>query len=60
MTGQEMWTKSFERPSNYFYLSAQERWDIDVKLGLIEDFDYVVSSEDKTRFNEYFLPNLVM
>lgn len=32
MTEQEMFEKSFERPKNYFKLSPERQWEIDIQL----------------------------
>lgn len=34
MTERQMFERSFERPSDYFKLSAEQQWQIDAKLGI--------------------------
>lgn len=36
MSEQEMFEKSFERPTNFFSLSARQQWDIDSQLGILD------------------------
>lgn len=36
MTEDEMFEKSFERPHNYFHLSAERQWEIDEELGILD------------------------
>jgi len=61
MTQREMFEKSFQRPSNYFKLSAQRQWEIDDDLGILDwegqHGDEVYSDEDILRFkNHYDMP----
>lgn len=57
MTQREMFEKSFERPSNYFKLSAQTQWDIDASLGILDWEGGNLSEEDKKRFKEHYDDN---
>ncbi len=36
MTQREMFEASFQRPSNYLELNAEEQWAIDKKLGILD------------------------
>jgi hypothetical protein len=36
MTQDEMYEKSFERPRDYFKLSAAAQWEIDKRLGILD------------------------
>ena len=49
-----MFEKSFERPSNYFKLSAEEQWAIDKKLRILDWRGEGLSDEDKKRFREHY------
>ena len=54
MTEREMFEKSFERPSNYFYLSSEEIWRIDNELGILDWRGEGLSEEDKKRFKKHY------
>lgn len=56
MTEREMFEKSFERPSNYFKLSAEQQWAIDSHLGILDwkGNDPAQTPEDKKRFEDYY------
>jgi hypothetical protein len=51
----EMFEKSFERPKNFFSeLTAEERWEIDKRLGILDWAGGHLSKEDKLRFNKHY------
>jgi len=54
MTEREMFEKSFERPSNYFKLSARQQWDIDAQLGILDWKGEDLSEKDKERLKEHY------
>ena len=54
MTDTEMFEKSFQRPKNFFHLTAKEQWDIDSKLGILDWTGMGLSHEDYVRFNLHY------
>ncbi len=50
----EMFEKSFERPKNYFKLSAQEQWAIDKELGILDWQGDGLNKADIERFNKHY------
>lgn len=54
MTEREMFEKSFERPSNYFELSMEERWKIDKELGILNWEGEDLSKEDEERLKKHY------
>jgi hypothetical protein len=54
MNEKEMFEKSFERPRNYFELSAEKQWDIDEKLGILDWEGTGLSEEDMIRFKKHY------
>jgi len=54
MTEREMFEKSFERPKNFFNLSAQTQWAIDKNLGILDWNGSGLSSEDRERFMNHY------
>lgn len=54
MTNEEMFEKSFMRPSNFFELSLQEQQDIDKNLGILEWDGSNMSTEDIIRFRAHY------
>jgi hypothetical protein len=54
MNEREMFEKSFERPSNYFDLSAERQWEIDKELGILDWLGIDLSDEDIKRFQEHY------
>lgn len=54
MTEREMFEKSFERPSNFFELSAERQWEIDKSLGILDWMGDDLTEEDKKRFQEHY------
>ena len=57
MTEQEMFEKSFQRPSNYFKLSPKDQWAIDKKLGILDWTGEGLSKEDAKRFRKHYKKN---
>ena len=56
MTEREMFEKSFQRPTNFFYLTAEEQWDIDKTLGILDWEGFDLSEEDRERFKNHYKP----
>jgi hypothetical protein len=54
MTEREMFEKSFDRPKNFRKLSAQEQWDIDRSLGILDWEGEDLSAEDLVRLREHY------
>jgi hypothetical protein len=54
MTEREMFEKSFERPSDYFKLSAEHQWQIDAKLGILDWEGNDLTDEDGLRFKNHY------
>jgi hypothetical protein len=54
MTEREMFEKSFMRPRNYSYLSAQEQWDIDSALGILDWQGTELSTDDVMRYLAHY------
>lgn len=54
MTEREMFEKSFQRPKNYFKLSAAEQWEIDKRLGILDWEGTGLSDDDVKRFNKHY------
>lgn len=54
MTESEMFEKSFQRPPNYFKLSAERQWDIDKGLGILDWSGDGLSEEDMKRFHNHY------
>lgn len=54
MTEREMFEKSFERPKNYFKLSAEQQWEIDKELGILDWRGQDLNDVDIKRFNEHY------
>ena len=57
MTEREMFEKSFQRPKNYFRLSAAQQWEIDKQLGILDWEGIGLSDDDMKRFNEHYKTN---
>lgn len=55
MTEQEMFEKSFQRPSNYFKLSGERQWEIDKSLGILDWIGEGLSKKDKKRFEKHYV-----
>lgn len=54
MTEREMFETSFQRPKNYFNLSAERQWLIDEKLGILDWTGEGLSDEDMKRFRAHY------
>jgi hypothetical protein len=54
MTEREMFEKSFDRPHNYFKLSAQQQWDIDDFLDILDWVGGNLSEADVKRFHAHY------
>ena len=50
----EMFELSFQRPTDYFKLSAQTQWAIDKSLGILDWDGYGLSEADMTRFKNHY------
>lgn len=55
LTERECFEKSFERPSNYFKLSASEQWAIDKNLGILDWEGLDLTKEDKEKFKKHYV-----
>jgi len=51
---EEMFEKSFERPSNFFELTERRQWEIDKNLGILDWIGRNLSKEDYERFNKHY------
>jgi len=54
MTQKEMFEKSFERPTNFFLLSAKEQWEIDKLLGILDWDPDILTPTEKERYNGHY------
>jgi hypothetical protein len=54
MTEREMFEMSFQRPSNYFKLTARRQWEIDEELGILDWAGEGLTEEDIKRFNYHY------
>jgi len=54
MTEREMFEASFQRPRNYFRLSAEEQWRIDKSLGILDWEGDGLSDEDIRRYKLHY------
>lgn len=54
MTEQEMFEKSFQRPTDYFKLFSKDQWEIDNRLGILDWNGEGLKKEDINRFNEHY------
>lgn len=50
----EMFETSFQRPRDYFHLSANEQWAIDKRLGILDWEGLYLTDEDKDRMKNYY------
>ena len=53
MTQKQMFEKSFQRPIDFFELSAETQWAIDKSLGIL-DWDGNLTEEELKRFKEHY------
>ena len=54
MNEQQMYEKSFERPSNYFKLSPERQWEIDNQLGILDWEGGHLTKEELKRFKDHY------
>lgn len=54
MTEREMFEQSFKRPTNYFYLSPEQQWEIDKRLGILDWKGEGLSELDLKRFEDHY------
>ena len=54
MNEREMLEQSFQRPTNFFFLSAEQQWEIDKQLGILDWKGDGLSSEDLQRFHDHY------
>ncbi len=54
MTEREMFEKSFQRPTNFFTLSAEKQWEIDKSLGILDWEGSDLTEQDKQRFKSHY------
>lgn len=59
MNEREMFEKSFQRPKNYFKLSAREQWAIDAELGILDWRGDDLTDDDRKRFLEYYKSSVI-
>lgn len=53
-TEKELFEKSFGRPSNFWTITAEERWAIDKRLGILDWKGAYMDKEDRKRFHEHY------
>lgn len=54
MTEDEMYLRSFGRPRNFFELSAEDQWNIDKTLGILDWVGDNLTEEQKERYFDYY------
>ena len=54
MTERDAFEKSFQRPKNFFKLSAQEQWAIDKNLGILDWEGSGLSDADMERYRAHY------
>ena len=54
MTEREMFEASFQRPKNFFKLSAERQWEIDKELGILDWEGDGLVQEDYERLWKHF------
>lgn len=54
MTERNMFERSFDRPRNFFKLSASEQWAIDKRLGILDWEGRDLTDADKARFQAHY------
>lgn len=54
MTQHEMYEASFQRPSDFFKLSAERQWEIDEELGILDWEGGQLTPEEKKRFQNHY------
>lgn len=54
LTESQMFEKSFQRPKNFFMLSASLQWAIDKELGILDWNAENLTDEEKARYHEHY------
>lgn len=54
MDQRQMFEASFQRPKNFFSLSARRQWEIDEALGILDWEGDNLSAEDEKRFQQHY------
>lgn len=54
MTEREMFERSFQRPKDFFKLSAERQWAIDAALGILDWNGDDLTAEDIKRFRAHY------
>lgn len=54
MNEREMFEASFQRPSNYFDLTAEHQWQIDSRLGILDWQGTDLNDEDRKRIKQHY------
>lgn len=54
MNEKEMFEQSFKRPSNFFKLDEERRWEIDKELGILDWVGNNLTEEEKIRFKNHY------
>ena len=54
LTQEEMFERSFQRPSNYFSLTGSEQWDIDKKLGILDWDGTHMTEAERARYHAHY------
>ena len=49
-----MFERSFQRPKNYFKLSAERQWEIDKSLGILDWEGGNLTLEEQKRFQAHY------
>lgn len=57
MNEREMFEKSFQRPNNFFKLSAEKQFEIDKELGILDWCGEDLTEEDKQRYKAHYKQN---
>lgn len=55
MLEREMFEKSFQRPRNFFALTARRQWEIDEALGILDWVGKGLTPEDKVRYAAHYI-----
>ena len=54
MNEQEMFEKSFQRPTNYFKLCPERQWEIDSDLGILDWIGNNLTKKELERFKNHY------
>jgi hypothetical protein len=57
MSENDMFEKSFQRPSNFFKLSDERQWEIDKDLGILDWVGGNLTKEENERFQNHYNKN---